>query len=413
MTATRDRPPPIAPFARTLNRMDPHLARQLSETRNENDDGETPWLDDPPATGSPLNPAGQRIYDAYRESSQGLGPDHLERMRQDIARILSYPVQQQLANLQDRAIILDCTGQEEEAAGMRRELRSLGLSTGIARQKLQDALARAQPQTMAIALGFMQHIRQRAARQVKGLPPTRRGCSDHRAPTPGADPQAHSTKQKEEPQMTLTTDANWPHLTHDWSEWNQRTRTTFLPQAVMDAAQATASRQSQDPRCPNTLHIATPTGSITADAQQDGWLQINEVDLGSFQAWDLFWQRLKEIVDAHPEQDMMRLSPQVQPDNPEPAPEDQYPWDQSLQWEVFEYALEPMRTTQYPRATTDPMSYRAFQVDTPGGAVTFWNDGNGWTSVMEVDLPAQEAHTLRTRAQEFLAQHPTEHLRQG
>ena len=130
-----------------------------------------PWLDDPPATGSPLNPAGQRIYDAYRESSQGLAPDHLERMRQDIARILSYPVQQQLANLQDRAIILDCTGQEEEAARLRRELRSLDFSTGIARQKLQEALARAQPQVMTIALGFMQHIRQRAARQVRGLPP--------------------------------------------------------------------------------------------------------------------------------------------------------------------------------------------------------------------------------------------------
>ena len=72
-----------------------------------------------------------------------------------------------------------------------------------------------------------------------------------------------------------------------------------------------------------------------------------------------------------------------------------------------------MRTSQYPRVTTDPTCYRAFGVDTPGGSVTFWDDGNGWTSVMEVDLPAEEAQTLRTRAQEFLAQHPTEHLRQG
>ena len=215
--------------------------------------------------------------------------------------------------------------------------------------------------------------------------------------------------------MTAITTAHWPHLTDDWSTWNHLTRTAFLPQAVMDAAQATASRQSQDPRCPNTLHIATPTGSITADARQDGWLQINEVNLGPFQAWSLFWQRLKEIVDAHPEQELMHLSPQEQEhtDLPGPDSDTREPWDESLQWEVFEYALAPMRTTQYPRATTDPMSYRAFQVDTPGGAVTFWNDGNGWTSVMEVDLPAQETQTFRARVSEYLDQHPTEHLRQG
>ena len=88
-------------------------------------------------------------------------------------------------------------------------------------------------------------------------------------------------------------------------------------------------------------------------------------------------------------------------------------WDQSLQWEVFEYALEPLRTQQYPRATTGPVSCRAFHADTAGGAVTFWDDGNGWTSVMDVDLPAQEAQTLRTRVREFLAQHSTERLRQG
>ena len=215
--------------------------------------------------------------------------------------------------------------------------------------------------------------------------------------------------------MTAITTAHWPHLTDDWDHRNNLLRTTFLPQAVMDAAPAAASRQSQDPRCPNTLHITTPQGSITTDAQQDGWLQIREVTLGSYQAWRAFWQRLKEIVDAHPEQEMMHLSPQEQEDTdlPDPDNEAQEPWDHSLQWEVFEYALAPIRTSQYPRATTDPMSYRAFRVDTPGGAVTFWDDGNGWTSVMEVDLPAEEAQTFRTRAQEFLAQHPTEHLRQG
>ena len=215
--------------------------------------------------------------------------------------------------------------------------------------------------------------------------------------------------------MTLTTDANWPHLTHDWGKADKFLRTNFLPQAVMDAAQATASRQSQDPACPNTLHIESPLGRITADAQQDGQLQIREVDLGSFRAWDLFWQRLKEIVDAHPEQELMRLSPQEQAriDPDAGDQEEDKPWNRSLQWEVFEYALAPLRTTQYPRATTDPMSYRAFHIDTPGGTVTLWDDGNGWTSVTEVDLPAQEAHTLRTRAQEYLDQHPTEHLRQG
>ena len=93
--------------------------------------------------------------------------------------------------------------------------------------------------------------------------------------------------------------------------------------------------------------------------------------------------------------------------------EAQGPWDQSLQWEVFEYVLEPLRTQQFPRATTDPVAYRAFHVDTPGGAVTFWDDGNGWTSVMEVDLPAQEAQTFRTRVRDFLDQHPTERLRPG
>ena len=202
--------------------------------------------------------------------------------------------------------------------------------------------------------------------------------------------------------MTTSTDAHWPHLTHDWDHRNYFLRTQFHPQAVMDAAAATASRQSQDPNRANTLHITTPLGNIAAHARQDGWLQIDEVNLGSYQAWTAFWQRLKAIVDAHPEQDMMHL-PQ----------REQEPWDHSLQWEVFEYALEPLRTTQYPRATTDPMSYRAFHVDTPGGAVTFWDDGNGWTSVMEVDLPAEEAQTFRTRAQEFLAQHPAEHLRQA
>ena len=43
-------------------------------------------------------------------------------------------------------------------------------------------------------------------------------------------------------------------------------------------------------------------------------------------------------------------------------------------------------------------------------AVTFWDDGNGWTSVMELDLPAEEAQTLRSR--DFLDQRPTERLRQ-
>ena len=187
--------------------------------------------------------------------------------------------------------------------------------------------------------------------------------------------------------MTAITDAHWPHLNDDWDERNHFLRTAFYPQAIMDAA----------------------------DARQDGRLQINEVNLGSYQARHAFWQRLKEIVDAHPEQEMMHLSPQGQEDTnlPDPDNEAQEPWDHSLQWEVFEYALAPMRTTQHPRATTDPMCYRAFRVDTPGGTVTFWDDGNGWTSVMEVDLPAEEAQTLRTRAQEFLAQHPTEHLRQA
>ena len=208
---------------------------------------------------------------------------------------------------------------------------------------------------------------------------------------------------------------HWPHLTDDWDHRNHFLRTHFHPQAVMDAAAATASRQSQDPSRANTLHITTPLGSIAAHARQDGWLQIDEVNLGSHYAWRAFWQRLKEIVDAHPEQEMMHLSPQEQdnPDQLDPDNEAPEPWDHSLQWEVFEYALAPMRTTQHPRATTDPMSYRAFHVDTPGGAVTFWDDGNGWTSVMEVDLPAQEAQTFRTRAQEFLAQHTTEHLRQA
>ena len=72
--------------------------------------------------------------------------------------------------------------------------------------------------------------------------------------------------------------------------------------------------------------------------------------------------------------------------------EAQGPWDQSLQWEVFEYVLEPLRTQQFPRATTDPVAYRAFHVDTPGG---------------------QEAQTFRTRVRDFLDQHPTERLRQG
>ena len=101
--------------------------------------------------------------------------------------------------------------------------------------------------------------------------------------------------------MTAITTAHWPHLTDDWDHRNHFLRTHFHPQAVMDAARATTSRQSQDPSRANTLHITTPLGSIAAHARQDGWLQIDEVNLGSYQAWTAFWQRLKAIVDAHPE----------------------------------------------------------------------------------------------------------------
>ena len=207
---------------------------------------------------------------------------------------------------------------------------------------------------------------------------------------------------------------HWPHLTDDWDHRNHFLRTHFHPQAVMDAAPAAASRQSQDPSRANTLHITTPLGSIAAHARQDGWLQIDEVNLGSHQAWRSFWQRQKDAVEDHTGLEMMHLPQQEQEDTdlPDPDNEAREPWDHSLQWEVFEYALAPMRTTQYPQATTDPMSYRAFHVDTPGGAVTLWDDGNGWTSVIEVDLPPQEAQTFRTRVRDFLADHPAEHLRQ-
>ena len=47
--------------------------------------------------------------------------------------------------------------------------------------------------------------------------------------------------------MTATPIAHWPHLTHDWGKGSTFLRNTFLPQAVMDAAQSTDSRQSQDP----------------------------------------------------------------------------------------------------------------------------------------------------------------------
>lgn len=172
MSTTREEEPAIAPFARRLEQLDPGLVRAISALGKQEGAGDSPapWLDNQPAESGWLNDAGGRIYQACRESARGLEGEQLERLVEQVVAVLAYPVALELANLQDRAIILECTGGEDEGRSLQREVQTLCFSLEMAERSTAEGIKAGQPETMANGLGFMEYIRQRAERQVNGLP---------------------------------------------------------------------------------------------------------------------------------------------------------------------------------------------------------------------------------------------------
>lgn len=170
MNMTAEQPPAIAPFAQRLHRLAPELSREISGLRTRDDGALVSWLDGLPGEHTRLNEAGGRIQQAHREAVQGLSPDQQDRLTRQVIHILAIPVWNELANLQDRAIILDATREEEHPGTLKRELRALIFSLHKAQEQMGEGMREEKPDRTAIALHFMQHIRARAARQVRGLP---------------------------------------------------------------------------------------------------------------------------------------------------------------------------------------------------------------------------------------------------
>ena len=162
--------PPIAPFVRRMNRLDPELSREMAGLRGREEGTPVSWLDSQPARQEWLNDAGRQIQQAYRESTPGLGEEQLMELTRDLTAILACPAHQELANLHDRALILSVTGDEAGEADLRKEVRALDHALGVAQERVAEGLRENSPETLANGLKFIQHIRMRAARQIRGLP---------------------------------------------------------------------------------------------------------------------------------------------------------------------------------------------------------------------------------------------------
>lgn len=217
---------------------------------------------------------------------------------------------------------------------------------------------------------------------------------------------------------------SWPDLADPWEERSARGR-RFQAQAVMEAAGVHTVRRSRDPGCPGLMHLLAPGGEVEATDLGDGWVIIRSVDLGTEdplaaqhrmegehreeflrrrqEAHDGFWRRLREITSARPE-----LGPRPTLDRGEDTRVEELPWpggQETLgaerQMEEFIQALGPLGLSPRPlRATTDPVAYRLWRADLPHGSVRFWDGGNGWTTIGEVDLPPEEARAFARNLQQ-------------
>ena len=231
----------------------------------------------------------------------------------------------------------------------------------------------------------------------------------------------------------------WPHL-HPAPEtgehWHRtlifRDSTAFRLDALLEAARATEARPSRDISTRRS-HIQGLEGRITVQDLGSGWARLVEADLDG--CHDAFWARLKRLTDKDPS--AMRELPdpgeleglpgdaQVQGAPPRvnrllgiltgTARQDHTvlgldPEDDTASLPTVEdgaimaAARETMGRDPEVRRTSDPTEYRLWHLDWEEGTVTFWDAGNGWATVTEVDLPEDAARRLRERVR--LAQDP-------
>ena len=161
---------PAARFAKQLWKKAPELAHEISKLKEL--DSETPvsWLDGLPRDNRQLGQSGNKLYEAYIDCTQGLSRNQTTEVAQTIGMFLEFPVCDELANLQDRAIIMDALG-EPGAHATQQELRTLTFSLEMAARTAQEGFLRKNTGDIANVLHFMQYIRLRAARQVNGGEP--------------------------------------------------------------------------------------------------------------------------------------------------------------------------------------------------------------------------------------------------
>ena len=158
---------PAARFAKQLWKKAPELAHEISKLKEL--DSETPvsWLDGLPRDSRQLGESGNKLYDAYIDCTQGLSHDQTTEVAQTIGMFLEFPVCDEIANLQDRAIIMDALG-EPGAHATQQEIRTLTFSLEMAARTAQEGFLQKNTGDIANVLHFMQYIRLRAARQVNG-----------------------------------------------------------------------------------------------------------------------------------------------------------------------------------------------------------------------------------------------------
>ena len=210
----------------------------------------------------------------------------------------------------------------------------------------------------------------------------------------------------------------WPHLVGDNGDWKGlyqamvfMVSNEFRLEALMEAAGSSEIRDSRNSQI-HSGHlrriIITPQGTITIAPGSGARYGVMEADLPADE-YKAFWERLKEQADRDPGvQKFRQLGWQGDAEREKAeAPTTPAEPDYSERTRLYrDEAIMAAAQADSIRRSRDPVSYRCWRIDAhQGSRISFWDTGNRWSRIEEVDLPPEQAEVFWKRLREYVESH--------